>query len=182
MEKKVLDGYQFNDELIEFDNCIFNKSDFSNFDFSAFEFTECTFNSCDFSMACLTNTVLSGVNFINCKLLGVDFSRCSKFAYSVKFENCILDYCSFIRNNLGKVILKNSSIREATFSETNLSSASFINCDLERTAFEKCNLEGCDFTTASNYHIDPSANKVRKARFSYPGLLGLLSCYGIIIE
>ena len=103
-------------ELIEFDNCIFNKSDFSNFNFSTFEFTECTFNSCDFSMACLTNTVLSGVNFINCTLLGVDFSRCSKFAYSVKFENCILDYCSFIRNNLGKVIFRNSSIREATFS------------------------------------------------------------------
>jgi len=41
---------------------------------------------------------------------------------------------------------------------------------------------GVDFRTAFNYSFDPEINKIRKARFSYPGVCGLLQKYNIEIE
>jgi fluoroquinolone resistance protein len=43
-------------------------------------------------------------------------------------------------------------------------------------------LEKADLRTAYNYSIDPSINKIKKAKFSLPGVVGLLSKYDIEIE
>ena len=60
-----------------------------------------------------------------------------------------------------------------------LSQAIFENCDLAGTLFENTILEKTDFRTAYNYSIDPELNKIKKAKFSLPGVLGLLSKYDI---
>jgi len=115
-------------------------------------------------------------------MLGVDFSKCSKYTFSVSFDKCILNYCFFFKANLKKTLFNHCIIKEACFSETELQSASFIECDLTATLFEKCNLSECDFKTSQNYSIVPSENIIKKAVFSYPGVMGLLSHYNIIIE
>jgi len=183
MQKQtILDNFTFTDDLTEYCFTTFTNSDFSKSNLRSYEFTDCIFNSCDFSMACFENILLTRVKFIDCKLLGVDFSKCSKFAFSASFENCILNYCFFHKNNLKRTVFKNCILKEANFTETDLSSASLIECDLEGTVFESCNLEGCDFRTAFNYSIIPSENRMKRAVFSYPGILGLLKHYNIIIE
>ena len=183
MQKQtIFDNYHFDEDSSEFSFITFTNSDFSKSNLRAYEFTDCIFSSCDFSMACFENILLTRVKFINCKLLGIDFGKCSKFGFSASFENCILNYCFFLRNNLKRTLFKNCILKEASFAEADLSSASFIECDLEGTVFEKCNLEGCDFRTAFNYSIIPSENRMKKAMFSYSGIPGLLKHYNIIIE
>jgi hypothetical protein len=44
------------------------------------------------------------------------------------------------------------------------------------------NLEKADFSTAKNYTIDAENNKLKKAIFSLPEVIGLLSKYDIIIN
>jgi hypothetical protein len=44
------------------------------------------------------------------------------------------------------------------------------------------NLTGADFRTAYNYSLDPENNKLKNARFSGPGVLGLLDKYDIKID
>ncbi|HEX6181043.1 MAG TPA: pentapeptide repeat-containing protein, partial [Chitinophagaceae bacterium] len=63
-----------------------------------------------------------------------------------------------------------------------LTSAIFDNCDLSKTTFDNTILEKTDFRTSHNYSIDPDINKIRKARFSYPGVLGLLGKYDIDVD
>jgi fluoroquinolone resistance protein len=181
-ENQIFENYHFNEGLTEFTSLIFKNSDFSKFDFNSFEFLDCIFITCDFSMAVFDQVVLTRVKFVNCKMLGIDFGKCSKYLFSVNFEKCILSYCLFLKNNLKKTIFKECIIKEALFSESDLSLASFIECDLVDTVFENNNLSETDFRTAENYNISPLGNKVSKAKFSYPGLLGLLGNFDIVIE
>ena len=73
-------------------------------------------------------------------------------------------------------------MQEADFSESDLTGAIFENCDLLQTTFFHTNLEQANFTSAFNYSINPETNRLRKARFSLLGLIGLLDTYGIEIE
>ena len=49
-------------------------------------------------------------------------------------------------------------------------------------SFDRTNLEKADLRTANNYTIDPAINRVKKARFAYPGVLGLLRNYDLRID
>ena len=145
------------------------------------DFIDCHFDTCNLSNAKLGNTGLKVVAFVNCKLIGIDFTDCSDFLFAVQFDKCVLDYSFFLKKNLKKTFFLDCSIREANFSESNLTDARFQGCDLHQTVFERTNLHSVDFRTASNYSINPEANNIRKARFSYPAVLGLLDKYGIIV-
>ena len=68
------------------------------------------------------------------------------------------------------------------FTEADLTSSLFDNCELAGARFERTILEKADLRTSRNYSIDPELNKIKKARFSYPGVLGLLSKYEIDID
>jgi uncharacterized protein YjbI with pentapeptide repeats len=166
----------------EFDSCTFRDCNFSESYLSDSEFRDCLFESCDLSAALLKNSGLKSVNFTNCKIMGVDFSYCKEFLFEVNFEECILDYSIFLRNDLKNTDFKECSVKEAEFAECDLTGAQYHNCDLSGTLFSRCNLERADFTTAANYSLDPEINRLKGAKFSYPGITGLLEKYGIIID
>jgi uncharacterized protein YjbI with pentapeptide repeats len=73
-------------------------------------------------------------------------------------------------------------LKEADFSQTELSGSTFSNCDLSGAVFENANLQKVDFRTSDNFTIDLEKNRVAKARFSQDGLKGLLSKYDLIID
>ena len=163
----------------EYFECKFENSNFANIDLSEFEFLECEFINCDLSMAKLQDTSLKDVKFINCKLQGVDFQYCNPFLFSVGFDDSILKLTSFYKLNLKKTKFKNCNIQEADFAEANLSQALFDNCDLSAAIFENTNLEKADFSTSFNYSFDAELNNIKKAKFSVPEVVGLLSKYDI---
>ncbi|MHB1107356.1 MAG: pentapeptide repeat-containing protein [Lutibacter sp.] len=73
-------------------------------------------------------------------------------------------------------------LQEVDFSETDLTNASFNNCDLIGSIFNATILEKADFRTSYNYSIDPEINRLKKAKFSLQGVVGLLGKYQIEIE
>jgi uncharacterized protein YjbI with pentapeptide repeats len=79
-------------------------------------------------------------------------------------------------------VFADCSIKEVEFSEADLNSSSFLNCDLSRTIFMHTILEKVDFRTAYNYSFDLELNRVKKAKFSSSGIIGLLDKYQIVIE
>jgi hypothetical protein len=60
--------------------------------------------------------------------------------------------------------------------------AVFSNCDLLHACFMYSIVEKADFRTARNYAFDPELNKIKKAKFSFPAVAGLLAKYDIDIE
>jgi uncharacterized protein YjbI with pentapeptide repeats len=133
-------------------------------------------------MVKLDNTGLKNVSFNGCRLLGFDFTKCKDFLLSFSFDQCTLDYAVFHRKKLKNTRFKDCSIKEVEFSEADLSGSGFLNCDLERTVFVHSVLDKVDFRTAMNYSFDLELNRVKGAKFSASGILGLLDKYQIIIE
>jgi fluoroquinolone resistance protein len=166
----------------EYEHCIFNACDLLNADLAQITFMDCTFNSCNLSLAKLTKTSFQKVQFKDCKLLGLQFWQCNPFVFSVGFENCTLHLSSFFKLNLKKTVFKDTNLQEVDFTEADLTEAKFENCDLGRAIFRNTKLEKADFRTAFNYSIDPEFNRVKKAKFSITGIVGLLDKHDIVIE
>ena len=166
----------------EYENCKFLNCNFYKADLSHITFRECCFDGCDFSLTKLKNTALSDIRFVDTKLLGVQFDDCNQFLLSVDFENCLLKLSVFFKLKLKKTRFKNCNLQEADFTESDLSNAVLDDCDLQRAIFHKTNLEKADLRSSFHYSIDPENNRIKKAKFSRAGVLGLLDKYGIEIE
>jgi len=73
-------------------------------------------------------------------------------------------------------------LRETDFTDSDLTNVIFDNCDLAKALFDHTILERADLRTSFNYSIDPIANRIKKAKFSITGVVGLLDRYDIDIE
>lgn len=166
----------------EYENCVFTNCDFSNTDLSDFKFIDCSFTSCNLSLAKLTNTAFRAVAFKDCKMLGLHFEKCHELGFSVSFENCNVSQSSFYRVKLKKTRFVKSQLHEVDFAECDLTGATFDQCDLLQALFENTIIEKTDFRTAFNFSIDPSNNRIKRARFSLSGLPGLLNKYDLDVE
>lgn len=184
-EKKTFTKVDYTEKNIsnrEYDACVFIDCDFSKCDLTNIDFIDCKFEDCNFSMVKFNNTGLKNVSFYGCKLLGCDFTRCKDFLLSFYFEKSSLDFSSFHRKKINNTIFRDCNIKEVDFSHTDLTGSSFLNCDLSRTIFQQTILEKADFRTANNFFFDLELNKIKKAKFSSSGVIGLLDKYKIIIE
>jgi fluoroquinolone resistance protein len=184
-ENKSFENIDFSKEPLaigDYEECTFTRCDFTEAILNEFAFIECKFIGCNLSNAKVESASFRGVSFSSSKLIGVDFSVSNSSMISVRFEDCILDYVSFARLPLKKTEFHNCSLIHAFFDDADLSSSKFIGCNLENAAFGKTNLEKADLSTSYNYIIDPENNRIRKAKFSLPGLPGLLTKYDISIS
>jgi len=184
-EDKIFDSIDYAEKRLPtaaYIDCHFINCDFSKANISASDFIGCRFNGCNLSLAVVENTGLKDIAFKDCKMVGIDFSKCSNFLFAVQFENCPLDYSSFYGKKMKKTIFRNCSLKEADFTETDLQMAIFSHCDLINTSFVQSNLEKADFRTARNYTFDPEINRMKKAKFSADGVIGLLAKFNLEIE
>lgn len=165
----------------EYNGCTFKKCDFSNSDFGNNKFIDCVFDGCNLTMMKLAKSTLSSVEFKNCKVLGVNFTDCIDFLFSVGFDGCILDYSSFMLKKMPKTRFSKSTLKEVTFTQANISGSVFDDCDLNGAVFNRTDVSNTNFITAYNYDIDPEINFVKKAAFSARGIHGLLSKYQLRI-
>ena len=184
-QEKTFSNKNFSEKKItgrEFDRCTFISCDFSNSGIIQTDFIDCLFDNCNFAMTKLNHSGLKNCDFVNSKMVGVDFSVCNDFLFSVNFKNCQLDYSTFFQKKMKKTIFVECSLKEVDFSEVDLSEAVFQTSDLTGTVFENTLLIKADLRTAKNYTIDPEKNNIKKARFAYPGVVGLLNKYDIFID
>lgn len=163
----------------EYDNCKFIDCNFENQTFANFVFVDSEFTNCNLSLVKVPYTAFKTVDFNNCKLLGVDFSECNAFLLNMNFESCLMNLTSFYQLKIKQKTFLNCSLNEAEFTETDLTDSKFNNCDLKRAIFDRSILIKTDFSTATNFNIDPENNKLKGAKFSKSNLIGLLNKYQI---
>lgn len=168
--------------IADYENCSFINCNLSAVDLSNICFSECEFTDCNLSTAKLIKTSFRDTKFFACKMMGLHFEHCSNFLFSVYFENSVLNLSSFYEVNLKKTVFKKCSLREVDFTAADLTGANLDGSDLAAAIFVDSVLEKADFRNANNYSIDPTANKVKKAKFSINGIAGLLDKFDIEIE
>ena len=167
--------------LGEYESCTFNNCQFTNIELSNFSFTECEFTDCDLSGVKLNNTGLKDLNFLKCKILGVDFSPVNSFLLELNFDHCQLDLSSFYALKLKGIQFLNCQLKEVDFVDAELTGGKFHHCDLTLAIFENSILEKVDFSTAENFIIDPDLNRMNSAKFSSQHLHGLLEKHNLKI-
>lgn len=137
-------------------------------------FNNCTFSNCNLSLSKFNNVQFNNVIFNNCKILGVDFSKCTGFLFEVYFYDSVLDFSSFENMKMLETIFSKSSMKGVDFSGTNLQKSIFRDVDLQDAIFSRTNLKESDLSTAVNFRISPTQNYLKKAIFSEKSLSGLL--------
>ncbi|MCR9250961.1 MAG: pentapeptide repeat-containing protein [bacterium] len=188
--EKYIEGEEFNSinyqtnpiSIGEYEDCTFRNCNFSNASLKEVVFVDCEFIECDLSNSNINLTSFKNVNFKDCKMIGLQFEHCNDFMFEVQFSNCQLDLCSFFQRSLSKKAIIECSFKEADLSEANCEQTRFDKCDFTGANFDRTNLTKADFSTSINYIINPNDNNIKKARFSYPGLVGLLSHLDISIQ
>ncbi|WP_426058613.1 pentapeptide repeat-containing protein [Hymenobacter sp. B1770] len=167
---------------VEFDEYHFINCDFSEVDLSHKRFADCLFERCNLSAVRLAGTALQNVAFEECKLLGLQFTACRDMLFGVHFDHCQMRYVSFAGRSMPATRFAHCTLDEADFADADLSAAVFQDCSLAGAVFQKTQLVGADFTSATGFTIDPESNPLLNARFSLPGLLGVVAKYGLVVE
>ncbi|OUR96928.1 hypothetical protein A9Q84_11370 [Halobacteriovorax marinus] len=168
-------------ENMEFIECQFTSLDLTGFSFKFSKLIECHFTKCNLSNANMANTSLRDVQFIDSKLLGINWSV-AQTTFQLSFLRSILDLCVFQGLDLVAAKFIESSLKEVDFSDSKLMKASFAETDLLNTIFNNSNLAKADLRGALNYYLEPEFTVIKNARFSMPEAMGLFKGLGIIVE
>ena len=166
----------------DYENCRFINCNFLNVALSGVRFSECEFSGCNLGMAKLIKTALKDIRFKSSKLLGLHFENCDQFLFLASFDECSLRLASFYQMKLARIRFINCDLQEVDFTEADLNNSVFSNCDLSGAIFDNTNLEKADLRTSFNYSINPQSNKIKRAKFSLEGVVGLLDKFDIEIE
>ena len=114
-------------------------------------------------------------------MLGLQFEKCNALGFSATFEGCRLNHSTFYQMKLDRTVFTETHMQGVDFTGASLKNATFRQCDLSDATFENTDLEKADLSTSVNYSLDPELNNIKGARFSFPGVLGLLEKYRIEI-
>lgn len=166
----------------EFSNCRFEKCDLGGCKFSGSLFADCVFSGCDLSNIKVDKCGFQNVEFNGCKLLGILFTEIKSIFIKWVYKKCSIGLCDFSGLNIKNSRFLECMVRETDFVDADLSGSDFSGSDLQASKFQNTNLEKADFRGAKNYYIDPTANKLKQAFFSYPEALSLLAAFGIKVE
>lgn len=122
------------------------------------------------------------MTFEGCKLVGVSFAKVNPFLLEWFFSACKFEMCSFEGLKMKGSRFIGCAVREADFTRADLTESDFSGSDLHASMFQHTILEKADFTKASRYSINPTVNRVRNAKFAYPGALSLLAPFEVKVE
>jgi uncharacterized protein YjbI with pentapeptide repeats len=142
---------------------------------------ECTFEACDLSRMSPTGLVARGVTFVECKLMGVEWTDLGAFP-EVAYRACDLRYASFVSLALRKLAFERCDLRDAQLVEVDLAQATFDGCKLGGARFERCDLRKASFAGATDLALDPAqGNKLTGARVPVETAIRLAEALGLTV-
>ena len=159
----------------------FEREAFIGVDASRAKLLECTLKSCTFSSVKVDDAVLQ-VHFVDSKIEGVNFFTAKHSLIELEFTNCVVRHASFASLKLKGLKFTKCELHGIDFADADLTKASFKESSFEDCVFKNTNLREADFRSARGYQIDPTLNRMSKAKFSTPEVLGLLASFGIEID
>jgi fluoroquinolone resistance protein len=166
-----------------FEDCGFIGCNLADATFIDCKFVDCTFTNCNLSNMKVGGTRFSSVEFIESKVLGIDWTRATWPRVAVgaplKFRKSILSDSTFFGLTLEEMVVEDCRAHGVDFRDANLSRGIFCRTDLRNALFGKTNLIEADFSGATDYAIDVFDNQIERARFTRDEALSLLDSLGI---
>lgn len=142
---------------------------------------DCEFVDSALSSLDLRDAVIQA-NFSSTKIQGINFFTAKRALLTLNFKNCLIRYSSFAELVLPEIGFENCTLEQVDFADAKLIGAKFNGCTFSECTFKNTDLTKADFREASGYDIDPTLNKIGKARFDLPEAVSLLSRFGIRLD
>lgn len=172
-----------------FEGCRFERCSLKETQFKKCKFRDCAFSHCDLNLIQVEDCVFSQASFDECKLVGINWAKAAWGKYdpllklkAVDFKHCVLNYSVFMGMNLNGVVMQHCIAKEVDLSDALLRQADCTHTDFTGSRFCHTDLTEADLRGASNYHIPPQMNTLKKTRFSLPEAMSLLYALDIEIE
>lgn len=166
----------------EYEGCEFSGIDLSEQDLSGLRFIDCLFVQCNLSLCKFNKTVMRDLHWKDCKALGIHFETANPLGWNIRFEGCRLSHSSFYQKKMPGSLFRSCDLKECDFTETDLSRSVLDDCDLSDAQFDRSRLEKANLQNARHYRINPTANYLKGAIFSWPEAEGLLHGFGVVIK
>jgi len=170
---------------VEFEECTFTSCDFSETLFHSCRFIDCHFFNCNMSVMKLTDSIVSGCDFVSSKMIGIDWSMCDWKSYlnnePLKFKQSILNDSNFYGLSQDGIEMLECSVRDVDFCAGSFKNANFSLSDFKGSVFHETHLESANFTDATNTNINLTHNHLKGAIFSQSEALYLLESMGIVL-
>jgi len=166
---------------IEFFRCRFDSCQFLRTVFCRCRFEACVFQKCDLSLLQVTDCRFVDAKFVKSKMLGIDWTRAAK-PLAIALHGCNVSHSVFVELHLPKLEMTECVAREVDFTGVHLTKANLSRTDFLGSRFIHTDLSCADFSQAVNYSIDPTVNRVKKAVFTLPEAMSLLSAFDIILQ
>lgn len=170
----------------EFDTCKFIRCNFSASQFEHCKFLESEFIGCNLNLIKLKYSRFSDVVFDDCKATGINWTEVAwpniQLHTPINFYRSQINYSVFMGLRMQEIVITECIAHEIDLREADLSSADLSLTDFMGSHFNQTILTAADLRGATNYHIDILNNRISKAKFSTPDVLGLLDSFDITIE
>lgn len=165
----------------EFEECEFAGCSFINCRFIDCKFVSCRFTDGILSAISPTDSSFVEIKFAKSKVIGFDWTKALRIR-ELSFDNCQINDSNFKLLKLPGIKIVDCEAKDVDFTEADLSGGDFRDTSFEKSRFFKTNLTEANFGGARNYLIDARHNVLKKARFSLPEALSLLSSLDVIVE
>lgn len=180
-EDVALSGRRLSDA--ELDACRFLSCDLSEARLEDCSFIDCELRSCDLTLTRVGGTSFRGVRFVECRLLGVDWTEAATaLGLEIVFERCVLDGSSFVGLRPERLKMVDCRAREVNFAGADLTGASFPGTSLAGARFQGTTLTRADLSGALDVLFDPAENRLDQTRLSLEAAVGVLGVAGIVVE
>ena len=183
---EILQGVSVDGQILRgrvFEDCGFIGCNLAEATFADCKIVDCTFTRCNLSNAKLGGSRFTNVEFVESKVVGIDWTRATWPRVAVgpplRFRQSILNDSTFFGLALEDLAIEDCKAHGVDFREAKLARASFQRTDLANAMFGKTDLAGADFTGAAHYAIDVFDNRIERARFTRAGAVALLDSLGI---
>jgi len=139
-------------------------------------------SNCKLFCSIEATTTLTHRVFNNCKIMGVDFTKCDTLMIDFSMDECKIKNCLFSNLNLKKCNFYKSEVMESDFVNTNLSGSNLSESNFSGSLFHNTNLFKVNLIKSINYNINPLKNNIKEADFSLPEAMTLLNAFQITIQ
>ncbi len=150
-EEEIRNVHLENDEAemkdfhkIDFSGSIIEKCQFLNCNFEKASFMDVIFSKCDFSNSNFSDSYWNRCEFHDCKYLGSDFHQA--IMKNLKILDCKMQYANFNGAYFEQVLMEQSDLTDAFFSEVKYKKWEAIETKFIGTNFFHTNLRKFDFS------------------------------------
>jgi uncharacterized protein YjbI with pentapeptide repeats len=163
-----------------FEQIHIHRAIFTQVHLTKLRFTDVCAEVCDFSSTNWENPRLRRVEFIGCRLLGVQWleAQCD----DVLFKDCILEGAVLVNTIYNAVHFEKCNLRSAILEESNLSGVVFSNCDLTNASLRASTLYKTDLRGSILNGVQANPQDLRGAIIEPAQAIQVVGLLGVKVQ